>query len=506
MVTSLIGTSPSNAEAFPTELTGGARLSPGERKALSMQALGGSEPVSHLAERHKVSRKFVYQQTAKATDALDAAFATPGNDDQVIFYLPVTKDWLRQVVLAEVLLCHSSFRGVGELFSAVFDLPGPSEGTVHRIVREAIERARVLNDAQDLSGIRVGAHDEIFQARKPVLVGIDVDSTYGYLLAEEDHRDETTWGVHLLDLAEQGLCPDYTLADGGTGLRAGQAAAWDEVPCHGDVFHGERDLSTPACFLERRAARCRAARQKIEGKMERCKKRRKGQSLSKQLALARQAHAKAVRLAEDVRTLADWMTHDILSPAGPNLAARRGLVDFVVEELRQREKLCPHRIRRVRTMLEGQRDNLLAFAGILEERFGQLAAPLDVPLPWIHALCELQGHDQNHPIYWQREARVRQKLRGKFHAVQTTVRQIMAETPRASSIVENYNSRLRGYFFLRRQIGHGCLDLLRFFLNHRCFPRSQRPERVGKSPAELLTGQRHAHWLELLGFERFQRN
>jgi hypothetical protein len=42
---------------------------------------------------------------------------------------------------------------------------------------------------------------EIFQAGRPVLVGADVKSTYCYLLALEDHRDETTWGVHLLDLA-----------------------------------------------------------------------------------------------------------------------------------------------------------------------------------------------------------------------------------------------------------------------------------------------------------------
>ncbi|WP_017324713.1 hypothetical protein [Synechococcus sp. PCC 7336] len=49
-------------------------------------------------------------------------------------------------------------------------------------------------------------------------------------------------------------------------------------------------------------------------------------------------------------------------------------------------------------------------------------------------------------------------------------------------------------------------ELLRFFLNHRTFMRSQCPERVGKSPAELMTGQPHSHWLELLGFERFRRN
>jgi hypothetical protein len=33
--------------------------------------------------------------------------------------------------------------------------------------------------------------------------------------------------------------------------------------------------------------------------------------------------------------------------------------------------------------------------------------------------------------------------------------------------VENLISRLRTYFTLRRYLGGSCLDLLRFFLNHR---------------------------------------
>jgi len=60
-----------------------------------------------------------------------------------------------------------------------------------------------------------------FRAR-PVLVGIDAASTYCYLLAVEDHRDANTWAVHLLDLKARGLNPGYTIADAGTGLRAGQ--------------------------------------------------------------------------------------------------------------------------------------------------------------------------------------------------------------------------------------------------------------------------------------------
>lgn len=71
-------------------------------------------------------------------------------------------------------------------------------------------------------------------------------------------------------------------------------------------------------------------------------------------------------------------------------------------------------------------------------------------------------------------------------------------------MVENLNSRLRNYFFLRRSLGGDYLGLLRFFLNHRRFLRSRVLERAGKSPKELLTGETHSHWLELLGFERFQ--
>ena len=82
----------------------------------------------------------------------------------------------------------------------------------------------------------------------------------------------------------------------------------------------------------------------------------------------------------------------------------------------------------------------------------------------------------------------------------------MPDIPRASSLVENLNSRLRNYFFLRHHIGNGYLDLLRFYLNHHLFDRSDGDERVGKSPAERLNGQSHDHWLELLGFQRYQRN
>lgn len=82
------------------------------------------------------------------------------------------------------------------------------------------------------------------------------------------------------------------------------------------------------------------------------------------------------------------------------------------------------------------------------------------------------------------------------------VRTALEDTPRSVSMVENLNSRLRRYFFLRHHLDDAYLSLLQFFLNHRVFMRSRRAERVGKTPKQLLTGQAYPHWLELLGFER----
>lgn len=507
MVTQIIGTStPEQTHFSPKRTSLASCLGPIDRKDLSVQVLARTEAVSYLAQNYRVSRKFLYQQAAKASDALDEVFMPSADDDEVLFYLPVTKNWICQFVLALILICHSSFRGVIEILQDLFDYHNLSLGTIHNIVSQPVQKAQQINNTQDLCGISVGILDEIFQVCQPVLVGIDAKSTYCYLLEASDQRDETTWGVHLLELAEKGLHPDYTIADAGRGLRAGQAAAWHDVPCHGDVFHAERDLAKLAYFLENRAAGCSTMRQKLERKMERAKKCRQGQSLSRKLTYARQAENQAMQLALDIRILTDWMQNDILSAAGPDLRTRQQLYEFVVQELRIRESLCPHRISPVRCMLENHRDNLLSFVAVLDERFADLAARFKVPLFLVYAICQLQNLDKNLPGYWQQQAQLRKKLPDKFDHIERAVREVLAETPRASSIVENLNSRLRNYFFLRRHIGNDYLHLLRFFLNHRRFQRSDRPERIGKSPAELLNGQAHPHWLELLGFQRFQQN
>jgi hypothetical protein len=506
MIQSNIDTSMGVSSAFDSPCAA-RRLSRWQRRDLSLQGLRRTEPIGSLAMRHEVSRKFVYQQMAKATAAVDQAFQPPApSEGHVLFRLAVTPQWLEQLVLSLTLICHSSYRGVMELLETMFDYHDLSLGSIHNFLMRAVDKARQANATEDLSAIRVGAHDEIYQARQPVLVGMDVASTYCYLLQAVEHCDETTWGVALLELQDRGLDLDYTIADAGLALRAGQQAAWGDVPCHGDIFHPEKSLHELCTFLSRRVPAYTLARQKIERQYRQIERSCKRQTLGRRLALARRAEQKALTMAADVRVLTEWMEKDVLAVAGGPLAEREQLYDFLVTQLERYQDDCPHRIGPVVRMLRNHRTNLLAFVEVLQENLSHVAQRFAVPLTSVQALCEIEALDKRTDLYWQRTARWQSLLKDRWHPIHQAVLEAMAQTHRASSIVENLNSRLRNYFFLRRQIGHGYLDLLRFFLNHRRFARSDRPQRVGHSPAELLAGQKHPHWLELLGYTRFHRN
>lgn len=482
-----------------------AGLSLHVRQDIGIQVLSRSQPISHLAATHQVSRKFVYQQGYKAQQSLDESFAPSQEDDDVLFNLPVTKNWLYQLILGLVLICHSSYRGVVELLRDLFDTP-ISIGTVHNRFQATAGKATEINQSQDLSTIKVGLHDEIFQSNRPVLVGVDAASTYCYLLQSVEHRDEETWGWYLLDVMAQGFDPDYTIADGGSGLRAGQKAAMPETPCHGDVFHIQQQFEQVANGLARHAQGATTRRIKLEQKIAQAKLTGKmTQKLTIQQVKAKRREAGLVARARDVKTLLQWFSHDVLALAGPDLAERQELFDFIETELKQRAGKQYPTIRKLRKALHNQRDQLLAFAGVLNQKLAAIATRFELPLQAVRDVCLLHRKPNTSNAYWERWNQLHHELSRKFYGVMEAVDEALKHTPRASSMVENLNSRLRNYFFLRRSLGDDYLSLLQFFLNSRCFMRSLKPERMGKSPKQLLTGEAYLHWPELLVFKRFQR-
>ena len=72
MVANNIGISVSRQQFFSSVHPA---LRPIERKKLSLQVLSKIGTITQLAQDHHVSRKFLYQQAAKAQQALDRTFS-----------------------------------------------------------------------------------------------------------------------------------------------------------------------------------------------------------------------------------------------------------------------------------------------------------------------------------------------------------------------------------------------------------------------------------------------
>ena len=103
--------------------------------------------------------------------------------------------------------------------------------------------------------------------------------------------------------------------------------------------------------------------------------------------------------------------------AGPEYAIRRDLLDFVVAELGAGESACPHRIGPVRTLLEKQRDNLLAFAVELDRELAALAQKWQISVATAREVLQVQSLPTWDPKRWHREAALRETLRGHYHGV-----------------------------------------------------------------------------------------
>jgi hypothetical protein len=111
-------------------------LSEGDRRDLVIQASARSATICDRSDRHGVSRKFIYQQAHKVSAVLDDVFLSGTPEEGVLFQFAVTKAWLRQVIVALPLICHSAYRGVIEFLCHLLGIPA-SLGTVHDALQSA---------------------------------------------------------------------------------------------------------------------------------------------------------------------------------------------------------------------------------------------------------------------------------------------------------------------------------------------------------------------------------
>ena len=158
---------------------------------------------------------------------------------------------IEKIIVGCMLICKASTEDTQRFINWIFKA-WVSIGKISNTINKAALKANEYNTTIDLSNIKIGANDEIFQGHSPVLVGVDPQTTFTYLLEAAHNRDSTTWGYHLLEKEKnQGLHRINTVNDGGTGLRKGIKDAFPDVETQLDTFHTEYDFSKAVLAAER---------------------------------------------------------------------------------------------------------------------------------------------------------------------------------------------------------------------------------------------------------------
>jgi hypothetical protein len=109
-----------------------------QKKHVALTAFPDPRTITQIAQENGTSRKFVREQKTKVADAIDTAFRSTPAVDQVLFYLPVTKCWIAQLVLS-LMLNHVSYRQISTLLSDMGDY-NLSAATIHTVLNTAVEK------------------------------------------------------------------------------------------------------------------------------------------------------------------------------------------------------------------------------------------------------------------------------------------------------------------------------------------------------------------------------
>jgi len=468
---------------------------------IALQAIQGKQTVSDISREHDVSRTTVYKQKDKALAAANQAFEPA--DDRVLFYIPVTKTFVCQVVIALFLICKSSYRDIMFFLKCIFNYP-MSLGAVFNIIDEAADKAIPINQSYDLSTIETSAADELFHRNKPILAAVDIDSRFCALLAKADHRDYETWGIHLLDLQQQGYAPSTTIIDAAKGLTKGHQEVLPKTMLRYDHFHIIKDLKDCCRFLKNQEASAITAALKLYKRAEKERTKGKETGLSEALSAAWNEINELEATHKTFKLLSQWLQHDVLQLAGHPPEARAMLYDFIVAEMAVLATKHPHRIGNILTSLNTQKAALLDVANTLNEKFAELATSHDCSIETIWSICYTARYAIDSYKYNEKACELESVLGLKYETIEDDILLILESTHRCSSIVENFNSRLRPYLDERKFISPKTLALIQFYLNHKPFMRSKHERLINKTPAQSMTGKSHKPWLEMLGFSEFQ--
>ena len=115
----------------------------------------------------------------------------------------------------------------------------------------------------------------------------------------------------------------------------------------------------------------------------------------------------------------------------------------------------------------------------ISRQFEALASQYNISIETIWTICYSARYDIDSVKYHETSCALESLLGLQYEEIEDAVLHILETTHRCSSMIENFNSRLRPYLDERKFMSQKSLDLIRFYLNYKPFMRSKHERLVG---------------------------
>lgn len=441
------------------------------------------KPVSHIAEELGISRQYSYTFRDKAVSELENFSHSDSGIERNV----------HRTIVSIAMHCQASLEGIQRCLQ---DIHGQkwSIGRIEKVLQCAAAKADEINRSISLENICKGANDEIFQGRFPIMVGVDLETTYAYLLSPSPDRTGETWQLQMEYCKDQGLDLAVSISDAGSGLLEGIADAFPKASIQIDLFHVLRDLGREVSKLENSACRELERLEDIRNRLAGPKPRRKTrQEYDERLLKVDDL----LEQADTISILFEWI-RELLGFTGYSIDEVTELCEWALSEM---ASVVPER-KKLRKEIDKFRKRLPQTVGFLRQMHRNMedcAHQTGLPVEAIRLAYRQRAFLVGSQEYTAIGKRLWRMLGDKILLLEKTLSGIISSTMRASSLVENLNSRIRPYINAKKRIGTWFFPLLQLYINTKKYRRSRKKERVGKSPLELLTGRPHPDFLNMLG-------
>ena len=452
-------------------------------------------PYSVVEKKYSVSRSYYYSLRGPAEQLLKALFRGGEYPKRVIV---VTKHFIERCVICLSLHCRAPIESIVVFFTLVIGI-SVSKGRIGRIRKRSAEKAVAFDASIPLTSIQEIAIDEIYQQGKPVLTGIDLDTHYVFMIEAAEDRSGDTWAKSLQEKQERGLHAELNVSDGGSGLLKGVQQIYPNIKQQPDLFHMMRKLGREVKGLERKGMKQLQAYYKVEEQISRLKEQNKRPSFaqSKQHWEMAETIDGILAQVDSVVILYQWLREHVgLTEYGYEETLK--LCGWILDEMADRfpeQKGYQKEVSRIRQHLP----ELLSFIQRLREKIQEKIVEFPHITPHDFELLYQQKFQQSgtQRCKWM-DKRLSQRFGVQLSAARAVLDELIQSTHRASSMVENVNSRLRCFMDLKREIPEEFLILIKVFFNTKKPLRNRNTDWEGSSAVERLTRCKYPEFLDLV--------